>query len=249
MTSSLESAVLRRPQAHPTSEVEWQKDVGSRQVGYSGEEWSICHALTWEQVEPALPPAEHGGCIGYLRWVCRRTRDFLTCPDLLLKPVDEVTLPPMPGKIHIKEGDKYRIAHELVARNVCDWVPLDQVYTVGGVKVLNGLFGVPKPLTIGDGRVVLRLIMNLTGSNATQLHMEGGCAGLPNFASWQSIVVDDNEEITMHQSDMCSAFYLFKLPAVWRGHLAFNIIVDGGEIHCTKGSPMLFAVMLSQWVG
>ena len=55
---SLESAVQRRngrSVAHPTSEMEWQKDVGSRQVGYSGEEQSVCHVLTWEQVEPALP--------------------------------------------------------------------------------------------------------------------------------------------------------------------------------------------------
>ena len=235
---SLESAVQRRngrSVAHPTSEMEWQKDVGSRQVGYSGEEQSVCHVLTWEQVEPALPPADHGGCIDTLNWVGPRTRDFLTSPKLLLKPQDDVVLPRMPGKIHIKEEDRMRIAHELVARNVCDWIPLEQVYSVKGTKVLNGLFGVAKPSSLSDGRVVLRLIMNLTGSNATQLQLEGGCSSLPSIASWQSIVIDDNQEIRIHQSDMCSAFYLFKLPAVWRGHLAFNIVVDGTEINCTAG--------------
>ena len=52
------AAVQRRSSAaepQPSSEEEWQKDVGRRRMGYNGEELSICHELTWDQVEPALP--------------------------------------------------------------------------------------------------------------------------------------------------------------------------------------------------
>ena len=152
--ASLEDSVKRRadPQrAFPTSEELWQKDVGCRRIGYNGEEQSICHELTWEQVLPALPPKEHGGCIDCLLWVSPRTREFLTHPEWLLKREEEVNLPKMPGKIHVRKADKMRIALELVARNVCDWIPLSKVHEINGVKVLNGLFGVAKPVLLDNG--------------------------------------------------------------------------------------------------
>ena len=85
----------------------------------------------------------------------------------------------MPGRIHVKACDKMKIASELVKRRICDWIPLEKVYKIRGTPILNGLFGVGKPSFLQDGRQVLRLIMNLTGSNATQEQLTGGCIGLP----------------------------------------------------------------------
>ena len=211
-------------------EEKWQKEVYSKRVGYNGEELSTCHELTWEQVLPALPPAEHGGCINSLDWVGPRTREFLCNPKLLLKEPEEVDLPKLPGRVHIKEDDKMRIASELVRRNVCTWIPLEKVYKVNGTAILNGMFGVSKPNVLADGRPILRVIMNLTGSNATQIQLEGGCNSLPNICAWQSIVLDGEEQLTLHQSDMCSAFYLFRIPPQWQRHLAFNILAQGTSI-------------------
>eukprot|EP00435_Cladocopium_sp_Y103_P051085 s2152_g15.t1 len=212
------------------SEEAWQKEMSSKNIGYCGEEVSTCHQLTWEQVLPALPPEEHGGCINCLDWVSPRTREFLENPSWLIKNEDDIVLPRMPGRVHIKESDKMRIANELVRRHVCTWIPLNKVFSVKGVRVLNGLFGVPKPASLGDGRPVLRVIMNLTGSNSTQLQMEGGCASLPAITSWQSIILESEEELSLHQSDMCSAFYLFRVPSSWHRHLAFNILANGSLI-------------------
>lgn len=230
---SLTKAVSRRSDQHvvaPLTELEWQKELNSKRLGYGGEEISTCHQLTWDQIIPGLPPPEHGGCIDALLWVGPRTREMLLNPVSLLKPLDEVVLPKLPGKVHIDCGDKLKIAHELVRRNVCDWIPLDNVYKVGNTPILNGLFGVSKPSTLDDGRPILRFIMNLTGSNACQLQMEGGCASLPAITSWQSIVVENSETIKVFQSDMSSAFYLFRLPPVWKPFLAFNLCAQGSEI-------------------
>lgn len=235
---SILAAVQRRSEVskpHPTSEEGWQKDVGRRRMGYNGEELAVCHELTWDQLVPALPPQEHGGCINCLDWVSPRTREFLVNPERLLKQEQEVELPKMPGRVHIQATDKMRIASELVSRNVCDWIPLSKVYQVRGVHVLNGLFGVAKPTSLDDGRVILRLIMNLTGSNSTQRQLEGGCTTLPSITSWQSIVLDGDQKLVMHQSDMCSAFYLFKLPPQWKPYLAFNVLADGAQIHGEPG--------------
>ena len=236
---SIGSAIGRRL-AHDVeldmvTETEWQKDLQSRQIGYNGEEVAKCYELTWEQVLPSLPPEEHGGSIDALSWVSERTREFLLNPQLLLKRKSSVVLPKLPGKVHVRSSDKMRIALELVRRNICDWFPLSQVYEVQGVKVLNGLFGVSKPSKLESGEPVLRLIMNLTGSNATQEQLEGGCLTLPGITSWQSVVMDNNERLELFQSDMSSAFYLFRIPKIWRGHLAFNIVASGEDIGLTKG--------------
>ena len=72
--------------------------------------------------------------------------------------------------------------------------------------------------------------MNLTGSNATQEQLEGGCLTLLGITSWQSVVLENNERLELFQSDMSSAFYLFRIPKIRQGHLAFNVVVDGDEI-------------------
>ena len=148
-------------------------------MGYNGEEISTCQQLSWEQVIPSLPPEEHGGSIETLHWVSPRTREFLLNPSLLLKSPDDVKLPKLPGKIHVKPEDKMAIAHELVRRNICSWVPLELVYKVGSLRILNGLFGVKKATLLKSGESVLRLIMNLTGSNATQHQLEGALQIFP----------------------------------------------------------------------
>ena len=134
------------------------------------------------------------------------------------------------GKIHAVEGDLLKIACELVRRRICSWVPLDNVFEVRGRKILNGLFGVAKTSTLDSGAPVLRLIMNLTGSNSTQRQLFGGCSTLPMITSWQSIVMDDGERLNMFQSDMSSAFYLFRLPLCWAPYLCFNVTVKGTEV-------------------
>ena len=133
-----------------------------------------------------------------MRWIVSvlEQKRFLLNPKLLLRDAADVVLPKMPGRVHVREGDKLRIADELIKRNVCEWIPLEKVYRVGEQPVLNGLFGVTKPTVLEDGRSVLRLIMNLVGSNATQLQLEGGCESLPNITAWQSIVLEHGESLS-----------------------------------------------------
>ena len=76
---------------------------------------------------PSLPPEEHGASIETLDWVGPQTRSFLLNPQKLLKPVEQVELPRMPGKVHVEGNDKLRIARELVRRRICDWIPLEKV--------------------------------------------------------------------------------------------------------------------------
>ena len=242
MRTAIERRCARDVVSNPLTESDWWKELSGRQVGYNGEEISTCQQLSWEQVIPSLPPEEHGGSIETLHWVSPRTREFLLNPSLLLKSPDDVKLPKLPGKIHVKPEDKMAIAHELVRRNICSWVPLELVYKVGSLRILNGL--------LKSGESVLRLIMNLTGSNATQHQLEGGASNLPSITSWQSLVLEQGQSLEMFQSDMSSAFYLFKIPPCWHRHLAFNVIASEEELmgHGRRQFALCCSVLPMGWL-
>ena len=63
----------------PCTEEAWKKDMGSRLIGYGGEEISICKKLSLEQIISGLPPGGHGVGVDALDWVGPHTstRNFL----------------------------------------------------------------------------------------------------------------------------------------------------------------------------
>ncbi len=230
---SMRAAIQRRCQNDKRDTVDMErieKDVTDKQVSYSGEEISTCQKLTLDQVLPSLPPMGHGGSIDSLAWVGPTTRRFLENPEHCVLEQPNLTGVSIPGKIHVTPEDKLPLALELVRRGVCEWYPLEDVFEVGNRRLLNGLFGVKKPTQLGDGRPVLRLIMNLVPSNRVLQQLMGRVNSLPSIMSWSSIVLEDGQALECFQSYMSSAFYLFSLPRSWRRFLAFNIVVDGEDI-------------------
>ena len=219
---------------------EVERELKAKRVNYSGEELLLCHPLTLRQILPSLPPAEHGGCVDSLEWVGEVTRFFLTRPNAMVIEDKGQNLPKLQGKINIVKEDLEDVIGELCRRNVCDWVPLDEVLHYRGQPVLNGMFGVEKPQKLGDNSPVLRVIMNLVPSNSVHHQLTGGTSSLPFIGQWLSVVLDGSQEIRTWQSDMSSAFYLFSLPRAWWGHLSFNILKRGHEIGLA--SNRLFAL-------
>ena len=207
-----------------------EKDLKLTRVTYAGEEVGTCHPLSLEQVEPALPPAEHGGCINLVDFVSPFTRRMLLEPERCILPDKGQPLPKLQGRIHMNQNERERISDLLVERGVCRWTPLKDVLTYRGERVLNGLFGVEKSSLTASGRPVLRLIMNLVPSNSVMLQMEGATSRLPTITSWMSIVGDGSDHLKVWQSDMSNAFYLFQLPKVWSNYLSFNVIRNGKSL-------------------
>ena len=206
------------------------KDLASKHVGYNGEEVSKCYPLTLDQILPSLPPESHGGCIEATDWLGPRSKEFLLHPERCLLDDSEIPELKLPGKVHVRAGDEIPLAKELVRRGVCRWIPYSAVHVVRGRKLLNGLFGVQKPARLASGEPVLRVIMNLVPSNACLKQLQGAIEALPSICSWQEIVLEGDEELELHQSDMSSAFYLFKLPETWGPFLAFNVVIPGASV-------------------
>ena len=163
-----------------------EKELLSRRVGYDGEEVGICHALTFDQVLPALPPKEHGGSIHVRNFLSEGTRHWLDFPEKLVLEDTGQVLPKLQGRIHIVAEDVDGIAAALVERGVCQWLPLEEVAEFRGEKKLNGLFGVPKSSRLSDDRPILRLIMNLVPANSVLKQLSSGTKRLPHITSWLS---------------------------------------------------------------
>lgn len=218
-----------------------KKELSSRYIGYTGDEVPKMEVLTLAQVAPALPPMGHGGTVNALDWVGGRTQVFLSNPDQCLLPDDGRVLPPLQAKVHIAAGEEDGIARALVDHGVCSWVELERVVCYRGQRVLNGLFGVPKPSKLANGLPCLRVIMNLVPLNSVMATLTGKVNQLPGISQYLSLVLGENESIHVSQLDMTSAFYLFSLPAQWRSYMSFNLIRDGSSLGLRAGTRYCLA--------
>lgn len=155
------------------------------------------------------------------------------------------------AKVHIQKGDEKQLCELLVGRNICGWVPEDEVLRVGGVKVLNGVFGVGKGKFLDENNEIeiLRVIMNLKPTNRIMKHAEGSVGELPSITQYLSMVLEGKEEAVLFQSDMSSAFYLFKIPPQWQRFLCFGISFTREELGLGSGRGYFWHATLFLWVG
>eukprot|EP00435_Cladocopium_sp_Y103_P016319 s2345_g4.t1 len=209
---------------------EAEKELASRFVTYTGEEVPKMQKLTIAQALPALPPQTHGGSIDARALVCEGTRWFLEHPEesLLDQPTPGVKLQ---AKVHVDPLEALDLFKLLVSRNICCWVPDCDVLVRNGQQVLSGMFAVGKGTFLPTGEEVQRIIMNLIPSNACFRHSQGGTAELPSITQYLSLVLQADQKVAYFQSDMTSAFYLFRIPSAWNSMMAFNIAFKGSDIN------------------
>eukprot|EP00435_Cladocopium_sp_Y103_P031282 s1676_g7.t2 len=212
-----------------------EKELASRFLSYSGEEVPKMQPLSFEAASAALPPESHGGSIDALGLVSSGTKRFLEHPEesLLTEPTPGCKLQ---AKVHIAPKDSLRWFQLLVQRRICRWVLDDEVMVVQGQKILNGMFAVGKGSHLDSGEEIQRTIMNLIPTNACFRQIEGATAGLPSICQYLSLVLGSDERVWFYQSDMSSAFYLFRIPSCWSRMMAFNISFLGETLGLQRGS-------------
>jgi hypothetical protein len=81
----------------------------------------------------------------------------------------------------------------------------------------------------------LRLIMNLTLSNALQRDFPADIQGLPFFSQWRARFLGPDEVLRWSFEDMKGAFYLFALPEAWWPLFAFAYEYDPGQLGLPAG--------------
>eukprot|EP00438_Fugacium_kawagutii_P036840 Skav204450 [mRNA] locus=scaffold1298:250701:254168:+ [translate_table: standard] len=211
-----------------------EKELSSRHLTYSGEVVPSMQVIGLAQIEAALPPASHGGSIDALKFVSPGTQRFLTFPDESL--LDTIPLDTkLQSRVHITKGEELAVCKLLVERQICSWIPRDDVLEVRNTKILNGLFAVGKGTFQESGKEVQRLIMNLVPTNGIFRQLQGSTRDLPSISQYLGLVLDGSEQVQFFQSDMSAAFYLFKIPSAWGKAMAFNIGFDGKLLGLAEG--------------
>ena len=188
-----------------------EKELSSRFLSYTGEEVPKMQTIGYEQVLAALPPESHGGSIDAVQLCCEGTQQFLKYPEDALIDKPSTTLK-LQARVHVKEGEKLKLAEMLVKRRICVWVPESEVLRVHGKKVLNGMFAVGKGSFLPSGEEIQRLIMNLIPTNSVFKQAQGATSDLPAITQYLGLVLSQDQQLTFYQSDMSSAFYLFRIP-------------------------------------
>ena len=214
-----------------------EEDFKKRTLSYEGEEIAKAEELCVSRVEPALPPKEHGGSIELSDWIEGRTRVLLENPEMCLQADVGQELPRLQARVHIKAGEERQLAELLVQRRICTWVDEDEVLVYRNQRVLNGLFGVEKSTLTPSGETSLRCIMNLIPSNSILRQLEGHVHQLPHVSQWLNVCLGEEEELRLYQSDMVSAFYLFRLPQRWARMLAFGLHFDSHQLGINLDRP------------
>ena len=77
--------------------------------------------------------------------------------------------------------------------------------------------------------------MNLVPTNSVFEHAQGSTAGLPSITQYLSLALDGNESLRFYQSDMSSAFYLFRIPAAWNRMMCFDLSTEGSLLGLSPG--------------
>ena len=216
----LVEGVLRRP------EVPWSVRVPNLSVNYSGDIVEKARWLTWDQVEPGLPPPGKGGVLYAPKfcdpWVAQHLEDAE-----ISRMEDDLVPDPLPhAVVRCTTSEWEKIAYEMVRRGVATVIEPCDIAMCRGKRILNGACGVTKPNKwVGDptlNKPVLRLIMDFRAANWVHRMLPGSVSSLVGASKWQGFCLKDGEILLSSGDDLVAAFYLFRLPFSWSRYFAFR---------------------------
>ena len=213
---------------------DWGSELQKVKLDYSGEEVHMPEAVTWAQLEPALPPMGTAARVRALDLAEGWLRERLLDPKKCL--LDEMDWPVEPAKARVwvaSDSEWVRICRGAAERGLFAFLQEEDVFHAGGRPVFNGLFGVPKKgkLVPGTDLPVLRMIINAIPSNEFQELLAGDIRSLPYFGQWSGIQVDDADRVLVWtERDMTAAFYLFRLEDAWLPYQAIGKPVRARDV-------------------
>ena len=197
----------------------WSQELGELRVSYTGEVVEKAQGLTLKQVLPGLPSPEHGALVNLVELLPKDLEESLNHPERLVKKVFDGPMPK--PRVLAEPGEWPLIAKAMYDRGLA--IPVESIPSVGGTCVMNGAFGVVKQgKKLESGEDVLRLIMDLRGSNWLLEQLNGDTGLLTGAPTFQRILVEEGQELLVSGEDLTSAFYLFRLPPGWENYMVIG---------------------------
>jgi hypothetical protein len=204
---------------------DWERILRGRGVDYGGNELLLPQSITAAQIEPGLPPRGFAGSIR-AEDVCEGfTREMILNPSLVLRQGAWAAAPPR-AKVWVTEDAWEGVVRLLHERQLIE--PWERpLKSPSGELVLNGSFGVQKKdaTVVGrDGRTLplLRFIVNLIPSNASQDVLQGDVRHLPTAGQMSAFGLEAEQVFLTSLTDRSAFFYIFRLPICWRPFMVFS---------------------------
>ena len=167
--------------------------------------------------------------------------------DFLLPP--EAQIIGKTPRVFVDDCEWPIVASGLITHGLCVPMKLSDLYHVGDLPLVNGLFAVSKDEFQGDVELC-RLIMNLKPVNALTRPLEGDTCTLPMVTQLGGLYLEEGELLTVSSEDLRCYFYLFSVPEAWHRYLGFGKrlpveLVPGGYasedwVLCSRVLPMGF---------
>eukprot|EP00438_Fugacium_kawagutii_P030090 Skav228179 [mRNA] locus=scaffold3933:199068:202658:+ [translate_table: standard] len=200
-------------------EVSWSDYFSVRSIDYKGEEVRVARWFSWDNVAPALP-LEVGRVP--LQEVCTLgCRHYVENFGDYLKPPSQWETPVAP-RVMVEDSEWGRVCTGLVQSGVCCYIHESEVFHVGSVPLLNGLFGVTKDEFSDQGHEIFRLIMNLIPLNKLCEPLSGDIDTLPTWSMMNPLFLQPSEYLLVSSEDVKCFFYTMRVPRTWVKFLAFN---------------------------
>ena len=204
------------------AEWSWQSFFDKHSINYCGEVVKVAEEVTWESLEPGLPPPGMAGVIDACSVCTGGTLHYVKSPrDYLLPECQwEYTKPP---RVMIRNDDWPKTAAQLVQRGVCEPIAVEDLWQVDQKPLLNGMFGVLKESH--GSKKVHRLIMNLTPANKLFRPFSSDIDTLPMLSQMIALDLEDDQQLLVSSEDIKCMFYLISLPKEWRVFFGFNRVL------------------------
>ena len=184
---------------------------------------SIAHRVSLAQVEAGLPPVGAGGVVEARRLVDPHAFPWFWDPTLALRAREDWPEEVPKASIMCDSEDFVPLVARLFQIGIVEPIDEADIFTVDGVKVLNGFFGVPNGKgETASGAPFLRFIMNFVPINSYLHELIGETKSLPNMAQWGHFVVHEDEIVLLYSEDQKASFYLYELNPAWRPYCVFR---------------------------
>ncbi|OLQ01222.1 hypothetical protein AK812_SmicGene16051 [Symbiodinium microadriaticum] len=207
--------------------------VQSKGLDYAGEE--IMHALPLrlEEVLPGLPAEGDAGSLDAATVAVGEVLDWLLDPMQCLLPRDQWPDPIPKARMNSTREEWHKVAQVLVEKGILVPIQKEDIFHVGGVPLLNGIFTVEKKGAPAPGQTrVTRLIMNCVPTNSIQRLMVGDLPTLSGSSQWASAFLRPSQVLLWSGDDQKGVYYAWKLPAAWRPFMTFMWPVPGSLVGC-----------------
>ena len=193
----------------------------SKGVDYSGEEVKVAQFFCWEAIEASFPLEV--GKLDLVSFCTLGVRHYVEHFEEFLLPVELQQIGRAP-RVMVAQEHWFTVCQGLLKSGVCGVMPIKDLYSIGGVPLLSGLFAVGKGEFKGQMEIQ-RLIMNLIPLNQICRGVRGDVGTLPGVSGLGAVVLGEGEVALLSSEDIRCFFYLFAVPEPWYRFLGFNKLV------------------------